>query len=356
MTSSGAAVVLAVLVVPSIRAQAPIKTPAAAPGTGTKGYLQPKTADGQPDLTGFWTNSTYAPLERPRNVTKEFYTLEEVIKMEQAAAAREDEQTVPGTVADVHYDGTQFGLGRSQGTFVRNLRTSLITDPPDGRIPPLNAQGQKRLDARNAARKALNINLFSTEHPNGRYDAAQNNSLDDRCIVTGHAGPPMASAGYNGTYQIVQAPGYVMILVENNHVVRAIPIDGRPSPPADVRSWTGFSRGRWEGNTLVVETTNLNTDLSTPGSGQPSFFYAMSENMKVTEWFTRVDAQTINYKFTVEDPATWDRPWTAEMPFLSTIGPIFEHACHEGNRDMGNILRTARVLEEKAAAAKKGSN
>ena len=138
-----------------------------------------------------------------------------------------------------------------------------------------------------------------------------------------------------------------------------IPIDGRPRLPQNVRSWTGVSRGHWEGNTLVVETSNFNTDLSTPGSGQPAFWYAMSANMKVTEWFTRVDANTIRYKFTVEDPSTWTKPWTAEMPFLTTVGPIFEHACHEGNRDIGNILTAARVLEKRAAAEaapKKGSN
>jgi len=326
-------------------------------GTGAKAYTQARTPDGQPDLTGFWTNSTYVALERPKGVTKEFYTPEEVAKMERDAAAREDEQTVPGTVADVHYDGTQFGLGRSQGTFARSLRTSLIVDPPDGRIPPLTDEGRKRLAERNEARKRRNINLMSTEHPNGRYDSAENNSLDDRCIVTGHAGPPMAGAGYNATYQIVQSPGHVMILVENNHIARIIPVDGRPALPKNVRSWRGVSRGRWEGNTLVVETANLHTDLSIPSSGQPAFWGAISESMKVTEWFTRVDADTIQYRFTVEDPATWTRPWSAEFPFVATNGPIFEHACHEGNRDMANILNAARVLEKKAAdALKKGSN
>ncbi len=217
--SVGVATVVAASLTPASRAQSPIKTvPGVTPGTGAKGTLQPRTPDGQPDLTGFWTNSSYVPLERPKNVTKEFYTPEEVAQMEKEAAAREDEQTVPGTASDVHYDGTQFGLGRSQGTYARSLRTSLITDPPDGRIPQLSPAGQQRLAERNEARKQRNINLFSVEHPNGRYDAAENNSLDDRCIVTGHSGPPMASAGYNGTYQIIQSPGYVMILVENNHV------------------------------------------------------------------------------------------------------------------------------------------
>ena len=148
-----------------------------------------------------------------------------------------------------------------------------------------------------------------------------------------------------------------MILVENNHIARMIPLDGRPTLPATVRAWTGISRGRWEGNTLVVETSNLKTDLSIPGTAQPAFWGAISEHMRVTEWFTRVDANTIQYKFTVEDPATWTRPWTAELPMVATQGPIFEHACHEGNYGLYNTLAAARAEDKKAAeaAAKKGT-
>lgn len=320
-------------------------------------YASPRTPDGQPDLQGFWTNSTYTPLERRNDVTKEFYTAEEMAEIVRRAAAREEEQTTPGTVGDVHYDEAQFGLNRSQSTHAQNLRTSLITDPSTGRLPPLTAGGKKRLAERTEARERLGIRPMSTDFPNGRWDAAQNNSLDDRCIITGHAGPPMLNAGYNSTYQIVQAPGYVMILVENNHIVRLIPLDGRPGLPPNVRAWTGISRGRWEGQTLVVETSNLTTKLSIPGTAQPPFWNAMSENMRVTEWLTRVDANTIQYKFTVDDPATWTRPWTAELPFAATRGPIFEHACHEGNYGLYNTLAGARLQEKKAAeeAAEKGS-
>jgi hypothetical protein len=199
--------------------------------------------------------------------------------------------------------------------------------------------------------------LNSIVGPNTRYDQAQNNSLDDRCIITGQAGPPMVPGGYNSGYQFVQSPGWMMILIENNHIARMIPTDGRPGLPQNVRGWTGISRGRWEGDTLVVQTTNITTDLAFPGNAQPAFWYGISENMKVTEWFTRVDANTINYRFTVEDPTTWTRPWTAEYPFVATEGPIFEHACHEGNRSMTNALTAARMAEKKAAeTAKKGSN
>ena len=361
--SLGAAILLAVVFIPTTHGQTLSRGGGAVvPGAAAKGYVQPKTPDGQPDLTGFWTNATFTPLQRPNTVKKDAYTLEEVIAAEKAAAAREDEQTIPGTEDDLHYDGTQFGLGKTQGRYARNLRTSLITDPPDGRIPPLNDQGKQRLAQREADRKAKRIfitnrvELNSIVGPNGRYDSAQNNSLDDRCIITGQPGPPMVPGGYNSGFQFVQSPGWLMILTENMHIARMIPTDGRPGLPQNVRGWTGISRGHWEGNTLVVQTTNLNTELSVPGGAAP-FWMAISENMKVTEWFTRVDANTINYKFTVDDPATWTKPWTAELPFISDDGPMFEHACHEGNRSMTNALTAARMADKRAAeAAKKGSN
>ena len=317
---------------------APASAPARA-GAPAKPYTPPKTPDGQPDLQGYWTNSTYTPLERPNGVTKEYYTPEEAVVAEKRAAERESEQTEPGTVADVHYDFTQFGLDRSQSTIARSLRTSLILDPPDGKIPAMNAAGQKRTAERAAARKAMG----------GQYDQAENMPIGSRCIIMAGAGPPMMNAGYNANYQIVQGSGYVMILTEMIHDVRIIPLDGRPAPPQSVRQWMGVSRGRWEGNTLVVETTNFN--------GKNPFRNA-SENMKVTERFTRVADDQVLYRFTVEDPATWDRPWTAEMPMAKTIGPIFEHACHEGNQGVANILAGARADEKRAAeaAAKKSSN
>jgi hypothetical protein len=306
--------------------------------TAAKPYTPPRTPDGQPDLQGFWTNSTYTPLERPKDVTKEFYTPEEAAAAIKRAAERENAQTEPGTTGDVHYDFSQFGLDRSQSTFARNLRTSLIVDPPDGRIPPMTAEGQQRAADRAAARKALG----------GQYDAVQNMPLGSRCIVMAGAGPPMMNAGYNANYQIVQAPGYVMILTEMIHDVRIIPLDGRPQPPQSVRQWTGVSRGRWEGETLVVETANFN--------GKNPFRGA-SENMRVIERFTRIADDTILYKFTIDDPSTWTKPWSAEMPMAKTGGPIFEFACHETNYGIANILAGARASEQAGAQdpAKKGS-
>ena len=178
-------------------------------------YRAPRTPDGQPDLQGFWTNATYTPLERPDGVTKALYTPEEAEAAIKQAIQRESAQTEPGTTADVHYDFSQFGLDRSQSTFVRNLRTSLIVDPPDGKIPPVTAEGKRRLAQRAEEAKKLG----------GRWDSAESNQLDDRCLIMAGPGPPMMDAAYNSNYHIVQAPGYVMILTEMIHDVRMIPLD-----------------------------------------------------------------------------------------------------------------------------------
>ena len=335
--------VLTVLIAVVLLATMPVagQAPSAAArtnGTSAKAYVAPRTPDGQPDLQGFWTNTTYTPLERPKNVAKEFYTKEEAAENAKRAAEVEGEQTEPGTIPDVHYDFTQFGLDRSQGGMALNLRTSLIVDPADGRIPPMTAEGQKRVADRAAARKARG----------GQFDAVQNEPLSVRCIIMDRAGPPMLAGAYNNNYQIVQAPGYVMILVEMIHDVRIIPLDGRPHLPQNVRQWTGSYLGHWEGETLVVESTNFTDKTRFQGS---------SENMRLIERFTRVAQDTIRYEFTVDDPATWTRPWSAEVPMKSTIGPLFEHACHEGNYGLYNTLAGARVEEKRAAeeATKKTS-
>jgi len=315
-----------------VRAQSPDSSPANA-------YTPPRTPDGQPDLQGFWTNSTYTPLERPDGVTTEFYTPEGVAETEARAGAREAEQTVPGTIPDVHYDFTQFGLDRSQTTMARSLRTSLIVDPPDGRMPAMTEEGRRRV-----ARREEEARLRG-----GRWDSAENNQLDDRCLIMRTAGPPMLNTSYNSNYQIVQAPGYVMILVEMIHDVRIIPLDGRPRPNPRVRKWMGTSRGRWEADTLVVETSGFNGKNPFNGS---------SENMSVIERFTRIDDDTILYNFTIDDESTWTQPWSAGLSMKKIQGPIFEHACHEGNYSMYNTLVGARLEEQLAAeeAAKQEPN
>ena len=314
---------------------------AAKPAAASKKSAVPRTPDGQPDLQGYWTNSTYVPLERPDKVTKEFYTEQEFAALVKDAAVRESEQTEPGTIADVHYDFTQFGLDRSQSAFVKSdLRTSMIVDPANGKMPPLTAEGQKRAADRAAERRRMGATT----------DAVQNMPVGTRCLIMAGSGPPMMNAGYNSNYQIVQGQGYVMILVEMIHDARIIPIDGRQAAlPGNMRQWMGDSRGHWDGDTLVIETTNLNGKNPFRGS---------SDRMKVTERLWRVDANTLGYTFTIDDPATWSAPWTAEAPMTKSVGPIFEHACHEGNYGVRNTLAGARREEKEAAeaAAKKTSN
>jgi hypothetical protein len=298
-------------------------------------YKAPRTRDGQPDLQGYWSNTSYTPLQRPDNVNKPFYTKEEAVAAFQRAAADEAEQTVPGTIADVHYDFTQFGLDRSQSALAMNLRTSLIVDPANGKLPPLSPKGKVRTDERAAARKRMG----------GPFDAAQNQSLSVRCINMDRDGPPMLAGAYNNNYQIKQTQDYVMILVEMLHDVRIIPLDRRPKLPEGIRQVLGSSRGRWEGETLVVETTNFTNRTAFQGS---------SENMRLVERFTRVADDMIHYEFTVDDPDTWTKPWSAEVPWKRTIGPIFEHACHEGNYGLANTLAGARAAEKKALEREKG--
>jgi hypothetical protein len=306
--------------------------------TTSKPYVVPKTPDGVPDLQGYWTNNTITPLQRPAGVTKEFYTPEEFAANAKKQADRDEGQlaATPGTVGDVHYDFTQFGLDKSQTVLNGNMRTSIITNPSNGKIPPVTEEGKKRAAERAAAGA-----------PRGaQYDTVKNIVIGSRCIYQG-AGPPMLPPGYNPGYQILQGEGYVMILIEAGHETRVIPTDNRAHAPQGVRSWLGDSRGHWEGNTLVVETSNFNGRVAFQGS---------SENLKVTERFTRTDADTIKYEFTINDPSTWETSWGGELPFTKMDGPIFEHACHEGNYGIANTLAGVRAEEKRAAdaAAKKG--
>jgi hypothetical protein len=342
-------------------------SPAKANGAAAKAYTPPRTADGQPDLSGYWTNATHTPLERPKNVTKEFYTpeeLEELAAARQRAAARET-----GSVRAVHYNNEQFGIDKSLATFPRSLRTSLIVDPPDGRIPPQIPEAVKRNAAIAAARKLPaegDVDLWSDQQRDvdaartmGYFDAVQNMGYDERCLIRNGTAPPIYNSGYLSNYQIIQSPGFVAILAERLSEARVIPLDGRPLPSSNVRSWKGISRGHWEGNTLVVETRNSNGRAQELGRGLGRLVGA-TENLRVTERFTRVDANTMQYRFTMEDEKTWARPWTAEFPFMKMDpeGPFIEFACHEGNRAIVSILSVARQEEKRAAeaAAKKRSN
>jgi hypothetical protein len=303
--------------------------------TTAQDYQVPRTADGHPDLQGFWTNASFTPLERPEQLgNKAFYSEEELAAVVEQGVAQGFEQTEPGTVADVHYDFSQFGLTRGQDGFVRNMRTSLIVDPPNGRIPAMTADGEARAAARAQARR-----------DNPMTDRVQNMAFATRCIIWG-ADPPMLPIGYNSNLQIVQSSDHVMILIEMMQDARIIPLDGRPPLPEEVRQWKGASRGWWDGDTLVVRTTHL-TDKTA--------FRGASEHMTVTERFTRVADDTIVYEFTVEDPRTWVRPWSAEIPMARINGPIFESACHEHNYGVRNTLAGARAEERRQREAADGS-
>jgi hypothetical protein len=304
--------------------------PASAQSKGS--YKAPRTPDGVPDLQGVYSNSSAVPLERPANLgAKEFYTDEELRQQAERAANRPAAPpTQPGTAADVHYDTAQFGLTRVITDAMVNKRTSIITGPT-GRVPPLIPAAVER---QNAARAAARGHEF---------DGPENRGMAERCIYWGNEGPPMLPVGYNSTLQIVQGPGYVGILQEMIHDVRIIPTDGRPHIHENIRQFFGDSVGRWEGDTLVVETTNFN---DTPAVGRGA-----TRNLRVTERFTRTGPETILYQFTVTDPSAWETSWSGEYPLGKIDGAVYEYACQEANYGMANILSGARAEERRAAEA-----
>jgi hypothetical protein len=299
---------------------------------GTKVWTMPRTPGGHPDLQGYWTNSTYTPLERPAALgTKEFYTEAEQLEVERKLRLQDNSQAKD----DVHYDNRTWQDEKySKG--ISNRRTSMIFDPPDGRIPPLNAKGQQHA-----------VEIKQAAHLRETAESAQSMSLAERCISWGTEGPPMIGATYNANLQIYQSDASVAILHEMIHSVRIIPLDERPHLPENIRQFGGDSRGHWEGDTLVVDSTNF-TDRTTfrgsPATTRQDIF--TSRELHVTERFTRVDADTIAYRFTVDDPGTWTKPWSGELFMRRFQGPIFEYACHEGNYGLPNILAGARAQEK----------
>lgn len=302
---------------------------AAAPATAPRPYVQPRTVDGHPDLQGYWTNDTFTPLERaPELGTKELFTEAEAA----AEFKRRQERYLAQPKDDVHYDDAIW-QGENYDKEV-DLRTSLIFDPPNGRIPPLTPEATRRLAARAATQKQT------------AGDGAQSRSLAERCISWGNVGPPMLPPTYNANLQILQTRGYVIILHEMIHDARFIRLDGSAHLPPGVRKLAGDSVGRWEGDTLVVDTTNF-TDKTNfrgaPRSTRQDIF--ASDALHVVERFTRVGAKHIRYQFTVDDPTTWTSRWSGEIPLRQFDGPLFEYACHEGNYGLPNILSGARSTD-----------
>jgi hypothetical protein len=300
--------------------------------TGSKIWAA-HTPDGQPDLQGIWTLATLTPLERPDELGgKEFFTEKEAAEYEAGVLNRNNMDRRDGPAeADVNRAYNDFWWDR--GThIVKTRRTSLIIDPADGKIPPLTAAAQER--------QAERLNAIRGHE----FDGPENRPLGERCVIWPSTGPPTLPTAYNNNIQIVQNPGYVAILVEMIHDVRIIPLDSRPHLPQSVRQLKGDSRGHWEGNTLVVETTNFTNRQAYRGI---EVFQALSlfssERMRVTERFRRVDANTLIYQFTVTDPDTFTKPWTAEIPITKSPGPLYEYACHEGNYAMTGGLAGARA-------------
>ena len=307
----------------------------------------PRTPDGHPDMSGVWTNVTITPLERPRNLEgKEFFSPQEVVEYEKQHQRNRDVRQ-RGTEADVASAYNDFWW--DSGTkVVKTRRTSIIVDPPDGRMPELTPERQKQLAAEaEAKRERCKVPGCEVENSGipGPADRASDRPLMERCLSFSNA-VPMLPTAYNNDYQIVQSPGMVAIDVEMVHQVRWIPIDGSPHLPASVPTWLGNSRGHWEGDTLVIDTTNFDPEMSFRGS---------DKNLHLVERMTRVDADTIIYRFTIDDPTAFTKPWTGELPMVKANGMLYEYACHEGNEGMMNILSSARADEKRAAgeAAKK---
>jgi len=292
--------------------------PAAAPMSGAP----PRTPDGHPDLQGIWTSATVAPLERPASVKgKEFYTEEEAAENARRVLGISSWERL-GSQSAVHYNMSQYGLDLSQVKVALTRRTSLIVGP-DGRVPPFTPEAQKRLADRAASNRGH------------QFDGPENRPLQERCIVFASEGPPMLPSAYNSNLQIVQSRGYVAIVQEMIHSTRLIPTDGRPHLPQGIRQWLGDSRGHWAGDTLVVDTTNFTGETAFRGS---------TAGLHLVERFTRVDNDTILYEFTADDPATWTRPWTAQLALAKIEGPLFEFACHEGNLGLADTLRVCNEI------------
>ena len=281
----------------------------------------------RPNFEGTWNSATTTPLERPPQLkNKPFFTREEAAEWERQYAKRNAEPT-PEQLANSKGTGTYNTFYREWGTrVVKTLRTSIITDPPDGRIPALTPEAE-------AIRRRRIEGIKNGENP-------EELGLQDQCLAFLTAGPPLLPYSYNSNYQIVQTDTAILVHAEMIHDARIIHLDGRPHPPPSVRKWNGDSVGRWEANTLVVDTTNFNDRIAVQGS---------SAALHVVERFRRVSAEKILYQYTVDDPTTWTRPWSAEIPMMQTEGPLFEYACHEGNYGLVNILRGARVADKEAA-------
>jgi len=330
----------------TVRAQTAAKAPA---GTEKKAWKAPLAADGHPDLSGVWAHNSATPLERPAELAgRALLTDQELAALKRKAAELFNGNGDAAFGDAIYLAALKNVLGQEKGFKSRDVttgdynsfwivdrdfdnRTSLITDPADGKVPPLTPQAETRRAAAEEHRRL---------HP---FDGPEDIALGERCI-TGNV--PMLGAGYNNYYQIAQAPGYVAIDMEMRHDTRMIPTDGRPHVPSNLRFWLGDPRGRWEGDTLVVDTTNFRDDTNI-GRGNAS------AKTHVIERFTRVAPDTLKYQVTMDDPENWTKPWTAVLFMKRSKDQIYEYACHEGNEAMSGTLSGARFQEKNAERAGK---
>ena len=308
-------------------------------GPAAKKYTAPKTPWGDPDLQGVWNDATSTPLERAANVGEKGVLSDEEAEEFQASLANElsRDRRDGGNAADVNRAYNEHWMDARRLKITADKRTSLIVDPVDGRIPALATLPPERQKVR--AVRAEGAKRFAAGLPDDYTDM----SWPVRCTVRTDV-PPYLPTIYNNNFQIFQSPGYVTIGPEMIHSARIIPVDGRPHLHKSLRQWLGDTRGRWDGSTLVIETTNFRLDEGV------LFQNANPATFKITERFTRVAADSINYEFTVEDPTTWSRPWTALIPWTK-VDPdeqMFEYACHEDNFDIVHFLTGARLREKKA--------
>jgi hypothetical protein len=306
-----------------------------APAKPVKSWKAPRTADGQPDLQGVWDFRVVTPMERPTELAgKQILTEAEAAKFEEQASVRNNrDRNVPaGNVGD--YNEFWYDRGKK---LTDSKRTSLVVDPPDGKIPPLTPEAQRRQAAATEARRGVGTDEPT---PGGWVEDLGSGGLRVRCLLGFNSGPPMTPGAYNNNFQLFQTPEYVVILNEMVHNARMVPMDGRPH--GSLRRWAGDSRGRWEGDTLVVDTTNF-TDK---GTGLFVLQYQGDENAHVVERFKRLDANTLLYEFTLTDPTIWTKPFSGSFTMTKTTEKVYEYACHEGNYGMVNILAGARADEK----------
>ena len=317
-----------------------------------------RTPSGKPDLSGTYDIATLTPLERPEeygekltltDAESEALVKSEMERQAELNAASDPDRSAPPQGGDGSPGSkgnvggyNAFWLDKGSGGFKLNgkWRTSIITDPKNGRKPALTDSAKQRAEAKaKFARTNTGVAWWLKEGlERGPYDDPEIRPLAERCLLGfgSTAGPPMLPVSYNNVKRIVQTEDYVMILVEMVHDVRIIRMNAEHAPE-DVRSWLGDSVGHWEGDTLVVETTNFNDSPSLQGA---------SRDLRVTEWFTRIDPQTLHYRFKVEDPNVWTAPWSGEYVWPATGNRVYEYACHEANYSFGGILRGARLLEQ----------